>query len=127
MKLTIPLDKITIRTTLQPGDIGYITYLHGDLYYKEYGYRIDFECYVAAGLIEFFNQYDPSNHRVWICEHLNKMIGFMLLMNRGNFAQLRYFIIQPEYRGIGLGSKLMTMYLTFLKECDYKTSYLWTT
>ena len=121
------LDRITIRTTLKPGDIGYLAYLHGDLYSREYGYGLEFETYVAEGLVEFVRQYDPSNQRVWVCEEHHKMIGFMLLMNRGESAQLRYFLIRPEYRGIGLGSKLMNLYLTALKEFGYASSYLWTT
>jgi peptidyl-dipeptidase Dcp len=48
-------------------------------------------------------------------------------MNRGNEAQLRYFIIHPEYRGIGLGKELMKLYMEFLKACGYSKSYLWTT
>jgi peptidyl-dipeptidase Dcp len=55
------------------------------------------------------------------------MIGFLLLMDRGHAAQLRYFLIEPAYRGIGLGSKLMNLYMGFLHECGYKASYLWTT
>jgi peptidyl-dipeptidase Dcp len=48
-------------------------------------------------------------------------------MNRGHAAQLRYFLLEPEYRGIGLGRKLMKLYMDFLKECKYQSSYLWTT
>ncbi len=56
------------------------------------------------------------------------MIGFLLLMHReNNAAQLRYFYIEPEYRGIGLGKKLMTLYVDFLKEKGYQSAYLWTT
>ena len=55
------------------------------------------------------------------------MIGFLLLMDRGSAAQLRYFLIEPEYRGLGLGSKLLNLYMDFLQECRYKESYLWTT
>lgn len=55
------------------------------------------------------------------------MIGFLLLMNRGDAAQLRYFLIKPAYRGIGLGSKLMNLYMDFLQNCGYKKSYPWTT
>jgi peptidyl-dipeptidase Dcp len=55
------------------------------------------------------------------------MIGFLLLMDRGKAAQLRYFLIEPEYRGIGLGAKLLNLYMDFLRECRYKESYLWTT
>jgi len=137
----ISLEDISIRTELQPGDVGYIIYLHGLLYSKEYNFGIQFEDYVAKGLIEFKEKYDPKRNRVWVCEHkrsspadkrsspqeITRMIGFLLLMDRGESAQLRYFLIAPAYRGIGLGSKLMNLYMDFLHECGYKNSYLWTT
>ncbi len=51
----------------------------------------------------------------------------MLLMDRGHTAQLRYFILAPAYRGLGLGGKLMRLYMDFLKTAGYTASYLWTT
>src|SRR5690349_3342364 len=111
MGTTICLDDIVIRTELRPGDMGYVIHLHGRLYKEEYNYGIAFEAYVAQGMYEFYQQYDPAKDRVWICEHRNKIVGFLLLMHRdGNIAQLRYFILEPEYRGIGLGKKLMELY-----------------
>lgn len=127
MKNKVLVDDVLIRTTLQPGDIGYVIHMHGALYGREYHYGIQFESYVAKGLCEFYEKYDPGRSRVWVCEHRNKMIGFLLLMDRGESAQLRYFLIEPEYRGIGLGSKLMHLYVDFLRECGYRKSYLWTT
>ncbi len=121
------LDEISIRTELCSGDIGYVIHLHGALYAKEYGYGLQFESYVAKGLAEFYEKYDPERNRVWVCEHNSRMVGFLLLMDRGTSAQLRYFLIEPEYRGIGLGSKLLNLYMNFLYECGYQESYLWTT
>lgn len=121
------LNNITIRTELRPGDIGYVVYLHGKLYGKEYGYGIDFETYVAKGFYEFYQKYDETKDRVWICEHNEQIVGFLLLMNRGDAAQLRYFIIHPEYRGMGLGQKLMKLYMDFLHKCGYTSCYLLTT
>lgn len=121
------LDDIRIRTDLRPGDLGYCIYLHGILYKQEYNYGIEFESYVAAGLAEFYRSYDPRRSRVWVCEHDGPMVGFLLLMDRGEAAQLRYFLVSPEYRGIGLGKKLMKLYMQFFRECGYKSSYLWTT
>ena len=123
----IPLDEISIRCELRPGDIGYVTYLHGSLYQREYGYGLQFENYVARGLCEFYEKYNPQRNRIWACEHDDRMIGFLLLMDRGDAAQLRYFLIEPDYRGLGLGSKLMNLYMSFLSECGYRKSYLWTT
>lgn len=123
----ISLDDISIRTELSPGDMGYVIYLHGSLYSREYNYGIQFENYVAKGLSEFYEKYNPDRSRIWACEHDGRMIGFLLLMDRGQAAQLRYFLIEPDYRGIGLGSKLMVLYIDFLQQCGYKESYLWTT
>lgn len=123
----IKLNEVNIRTNLKPGDIGFITYLHGILYNKEYNYGIEFESYVAAGLHEFIQNYIPENNRAWTCEHHGKIVGFLLLMRRGDSAQLRYFILQPEYRGIGLGKKLMNLFMKFLVQCGYRSAYLWTT
>ncbi len=116
----VSLPDIFIRTELRPGDIGYVTYLHGALYSREYDYGLQFESYVAKGLCEFYEKYNPERSRIWACEHNHHMIGFLLLM-------LRYFLIEPEYRGIGLGAKLLNLYMEFLRECGYKESYLWTT
>jgi ribosomal protein S18 acetylase RimI-like enzyme len=121
------LSNITIRTELRPGDIGYVIHRQGVLYNQEYSYGIGFESYVAAGLDEFYHNYDPKTNRVWICEDNNKIIGFLLLMDRGDAAQLRYFYLEPEYRGIGLGKKLMELYMEFFQQCGFKSSYLWTT
>ena len=123
----ISLDDISIRTELRPGDLGYVTYMHGSLYHKEHGYGLQFESYVAKGLCEFYEKYNPARNRIWACEHHDRLIGFLLLMDRGQAAQLRYFLIEPEYRRIGLGSKLMNLYMEFLRECGYQESYLWTT
>jgi len=122
------LNYINIRTDFKPGDIGYIIYLHGRLYSKEYGYSISFENYVALGLSEFYKDYDPHKDRVWICEHHDKIVGFILAAHReNNTIQLRYFILLPEYRGIGLGRKLMLRFIDFLYEKKCKSAYLWTT
>ena len=119
---------ITIRTELRPGDIGYIIHMHGRLYGEEYALGITFETYVAKGLCEFYSQYDPVKDGVWICEHRGRIVGFLLLMHREeDAAQLRYFILEPEYRGIGLGRRLMDLYMEHLLRAGYRSSYLWTT
>jgi GNAT superfamily N-acetyltransferase len=122
----VPLEDISIRTELRPGDMGYWIYLHGALYSQEFGFGIGFETYVAKGLCEFYDTYNPARSRVWVCEHDRRIIASLLLLDRGDVAQLRYFQITPEYRGIGLGSKLLGLYMSFLRECGYSGSYLWT-
>ena len=57
--MDVRLEDVQIRNDLKPGDIGYVS-LHGILYGGEYGYGIGFETYVAAGLHEFYQAYDPG-------------------------------------------------------------------
>lgn len=126
MKIT--LNDIAIRHTLRPGDIGYIIYLHGHLYAAEYNHGIAFETYVAEGLVEFYRRFDPAKDRIWICEHDRRIVGTLLLMHReNNAAQLRYFLVHPDYRGIGLGKKLMELFMDYFHQCKYSSAYLWTT
>lgn len=127
MKTGISLTDITIRTILQPGDIGYIIHMHGRLYSSEYGYGIGFESYVAEGFHEFYTNLDEARDAVWICEHNGKIVGFLLLMHRDDTAQLRYFILEPAYRSIGLGNQLMLLFTDHLREKGYRSAYLWTT
>ena len=122
------MENIKIRTELRPGDLAYVVYKQAELYHKEYDFGVAFESYAFAGMHEFCENLNPDMDRVWICEYDNKIIGFILLMHRDdNAAQLRYFYIDEEYRGIGLGKKLMQLYMEFLKEKNYRSSYLWTT
>ncbi len=128
MTKAIAIENISIRTELKSGDLGYVIYRHGKLYSEENDYGLPFEAYVARGLAEFYQTYDSEKDCVWVCEDGDKIIGFLLLMHRNNdSAQLRYFYLEPEYRGIGLGSKLMRLFMDFLTEKGYKSAYLWTT
>ena len=76
------INDINIRTEIRPGDLGYVIHRHGKLYGDEYNYGVSFETYVGLGLHEFYKNYNPDKDRVWICEHNNKIIGFLLLMHR---------------------------------------------
>ncbi|NIG54534.1 GNAT family N-acetyltransferase [Chitinophaga sp. Cy-1792] len=123
----IVLSDIQIRNTLQPGDLGYIAYMHGDLYARECSYGLKFESYVLDGLSDFAREYDDRKDKVWICQHNGRIMGSLIAQHRGEQLQLRYFIFLPEYRGIGLGKRLMYEFMAFMKERQVSQAYLWTT
>ena len=120
------LDDIHIRTEVKPGDIGYIVHMHGRLYGEEYQYGLTFEAYVAESIAEFAHRFNPEREAMWFCEHNQRIIGFISLVDRGDMAQLRYFIIEPEYRGIGLGKKLMHLFFDKMRSIGYTGAYLMT-
>jgi GNAT superfamily N-acetyltransferase len=120
--------KWTLRHSLKPGDIGYLTYLHGTVYAREFGYDTTFEAYVASGLAEFVESFDPKKDRIWLVEaKKQRIVGSMAIVGRsGRRAQLRWFFVHPDYRGHGIGRTLLKVALQFSKR-KYKTVFLWTT
>jgi len=126
-KDSISIGDIVIRNELAPGDLGTVIHLHGLLYAREYGYQTCFESYVALAVHELYQRFDPERDRVWLCEHDGKMVGSLFLMHREvGAAQLRFFLIRPEYRGIGLGKLLMERFMASLRELGYTSAFLWT-
>ena len=124
---TLERNDVSIRTQLVPGDLGYIAWLHGKVYAEECGYLLNFEGYVLESMGKWAHQYDPAKDRVWVCEHIGRIVGFLAAVDHSDSLQLRYFLLLPEYRGIGLGKKLMDEFIAWMKFRRITKSYLWTT
>jgi N-acetylglutamate synthase-like GNAT family acetyltransferase len=116
-----------IRTHIKPGDIGYITYLHGSLYATEFGLDHTFEGYVAAGLGEFAKTYEPAKDHFAVAEMDERIVGAIAIVGHPNQnAQLRWFLVHPDARGQGLGKRLLTDAVEFCRQRKYKSVFLWT-
>ena len=122
----ITLDHIDIRTQLKPGDLGNAIELHGRIYVDEFGFDPKFEFYVAKAVGELNNQFSEK-HLYWIAEYKAKMVGFLTLMHHSEAAQLRFFIIDQSCRGLGLGRKMLDLFMHKYQERSYDSCFLWTT
>ncbi len=117
---------IVIRNTLQPGDMGSIIYLHGILYADQCGFNHTFEPYVAAPLAEFVKSFS-SRERIWIVEKDGAVMGSVALVRVSDQeAQLRWLLLHPKIRGLGLGRKLVEELILFAQECGYHSIFLLT-
>lgn len=119
---------IHIRYNLLPGDVGYLIYLHGYLYARESGYNFEFEAYVCKTFYEFLPAYNPAKDRMFLATVNNQIVGSVAILGSSrHLAQLRWFLIHPDYRGKGLGKKLLQEAIDFCREKHYQKVYLMTT
>ena len=121
-------DMIHIRDELRPGDVGYLIYLHGWIYAKECGFTHEFEGYVCKTFYDFYNHYSPDKDRIWFAEYNAEIVGAIAIVGHtATRAQLRWFILHPSFRGLGLGRTLMNKAMDFCKEKGYTNIFLETT
>ena len=119
-------DSVTLRTELAPGDLGRIIGLHGVVYAREYGFDTTFEAYVAGPLAEFV-RCRSDRDRLWIAERGDRLVGCIAIVGTSREqAQLRWFLVDPSLRGLGLGKRLIHEAIEFCKRCSYETVFLWT-
>ena len=119
--------QICLRSALEPGDIGYIIYLHGILYAKEYQWDYTLEGYVAEGLAKFALSYDPHQDCLWLAEMDRQIVGCIAIVGHSESeAQLRWFLVHPASREQGLGRQLLNKALQFCRERGFKSIFLWT-
>src|SRR5258707_2408785 len=102
-----------IRTTLRPGDLGAIVRMHGLTYSREFGFDATFEAYVAGPLAEFALR-SSAKERLWIAEDGNRIVGVVAIVAASDdVAQLRWFLVDQEARGLGLGTTLLSQAVDF--------------
>ncbi|MGB9697878.1 MAG: GNAT family N-acetyltransferase [Thermodesulfobacteriota bacterium] len=121
------LADIIIRSRWQPDDLKTITKLHGLLYAQEYGLDKSLEAYVATSCAQFQNSFNPARDGLWLAEKGENIIGSIGIVGQGeDVAQLRWFLVHPDYRGQGLGKTLLQQALDFSRHVPYRLIYLWT-
>lgn len=122
------LQNIKIRSDLRPGDVGYLIHMHGWIYAEECGYNHEFEGYVCKTFYDFYQNYSPDKDRIWFAESDGQIVGAIAVVGHSAVrAQLRWFILHPAYRGIGLGRTLFNEAMNYCREKGYTNLFLLTT
>jgi len=96
-------------------------------YSQTYGFDATFDAYVASGLSQFIMQYDPPKEHLWVAEEGATSVGSIAIVKKEDaVAQLRWFLVEPQARGRGLGKKLLHEAIAFCKRNNYQKIILWT-
>jgi len=112
-----------------PGDIGWVTQLHGTYYNQYWGLSLNFEAEVARELSEFLLQFDATRDGFWIAVVNDEIVGSIALDGRQlneDGARLRWFIVAPQIQGAGIGKRLMQTAIDFCLQARFAQAYLWT-
>jgi len=128
---------VSIRSQRRPGDLGLIVWLHGVGYTQETGNHFgpDFEGYVADTISEF----QLGNHgagTLFFAERsggkrLDDILGCAALVDRSSgdhqIGQLRWVVVRPQARGLGLGRRLVEAVIGQSKRAGHRAITLETT
>ncbi len=122
--LSAALQRVTIRDFALP-DIEYVITRHKELYAEEYGFSPVFGAYVEKGVRRFAQTFDAENECMLIAEQDTHPVGSIVIVrNKEDTAQLRYFLLEPSVRGQGLGNRLVDSALAFCRSKGYRVVFL---
>lgn len=118
---------LTIRN-FTPDDVDYVITGHHNMYEAEYGLNTNvWKSYVADAVYDFINEFDTEKDCMYIIEHNGMSSGSAAIKHiDDDTAQFRFFLIEPELRGLGAGHMLFDMTIDFCRKKGYKHVFLWT-
>jgi GNAT superfamily N-acetyltransferase len=118
-----------IKRGYQPGIIGRIAEMHALYYAREYQFGRFFESKVAAETAEFTGRLGNDRNALWAAVDDGRLVGTVAIdsedLDDGS-AHLRWFIIDDDYRGRGIGRRLLAEAVTFCDRQDFPSAQLWT-
>jgi GNAT superfamily N-acetyltransferase len=112
-----------------PGVIGKITELHAVYYHENWGFDVTFETQVGRELSAFMSRFDEELDGFWVAVREKEFAGSIAIDGAQATtagARLRWFIVDPQYHGSGIGSKLMARSIEFCRRKGFPGIYLWT-
>lgn len=113
----------------RPGDMGWVTERHAQVYGSEYGWGFGIEAVTARVCADFLEHFDPGKERCWIAARAGERLGCVFLVKepgKPEVARLRLLLLLPGARGTGLGRRLVEECVVFAREAGYREIVLWT-
>jgi GNAT superfamily N-acetyltransferase len=116
-------------TGYYPGVIGKITELHAVYYHENWGFDVSFETQVGRELSDFIRDFRRDRDGFWAAVMNGAFAGAAAIdgaRTDSEGARLRWFIVDPEFHGRGLGGLLLNRAIEFCREAGHRKVFLWT-
>lgn len=115
----------------QVGDIGWACMRQAELYAKEFRYLPVFEDYVIRSFAPFVERFDRAQDGLWVAELGGRRVGCIAIQHdaqdpRGSWAQLRWYFVESDARGQGVGRALLDQAIAFCHKAGHQGIWLWT-
>jgi GNAT superfamily N-acetyltransferase len=112
-----------------PGVIGRVTELHASYYRQHWDFGLFFEAKVATELASFLEHYDEHRDGIWVVRADGSIEGSIAIDGARaatEGAALRWYLMSGDFRGQGVGQRLIETAIAFCSACRYGSVYLWT-
>lgn len=113
-----------------PGYLGRIAQMHGEYYEKAWGSGPGFEALMARELCDFCQRYTPDRDLLLTAHVGGTLVGCIAIdgtqSERPGMARLRWYLLDEEYQGRGIGNALLRRALDFCRVHSFQNVYLWT-
>ncbi|MEW6671115.1 MAG: GNAT family N-acetyltransferase [Thermodesulfobacteriota bacterium] len=112
-----------------PGVIGKLTELHAVYYNRNWNFDISFESQVARELSAFFTNFREKRDGFWAVRTDGAFTGAVAIDGQladTLGARLRWFIVEPERQGFGIGKLLVEKAVAFCRKSGHRNIFLWT-
>jgi GNAT superfamily N-acetyltransferase len=112
-----------------PGVVGRITEIHALYYHEHWNFDISFETQVGRELSEFLRDFRDGKDFFRTAMVGGRFAGSIAITGKdaaSEGARLRWYIVTPEFQGLGIGRRLIHEAVGFCREAGYRRVYLWT-
>jgi GNAT superfamily N-acetyltransferase len=113
--------------TFKAGDMGMIAARQSVLYRETYGWGPQIEVIEGEITTAFLRNFKPGREQCWVAEVGGSMAGSVFLTDEGGgLSRLRLLYVEPDARGLGIGSMLVATCIAFARDAGYRVITLWT-
>ncbi|MFZ6639101.1 bifunctional helix-turn-helix transcriptional regulator/GNAT family N-acetyltransferase [Undibacterium sp. TC4M20W] len=121
--------EISIQCGYHPGVLGRAVEMHARYYARTSGFWHFFEAKVASGMAGFIGRLDTPCNQLWSAVSEGKVVATIAIDGEDlgdNIAHLRWFIVDDELRGSGMGRRLLSAAVSFCEQQQFSEIQLWT-